>query len=504
MNGRSDESCLLGVDVGTTHCKAGVYDFAGNRIGVASCPTPVRRDEDARPYFDPEELWSAVAALIRETLSGHQIAVVGVAGMAEAGLLIERKTGQPRSEIIPWYDPRSSRQMDELTSIESPRSAFERSGLHPSFKYGLPKILWLRRRDPGVLDGSLWLSVPDYIVYRLTGSVVTDPTLAARTYAFDIREARWDVTWIERLALPADLFPDVRPSGRAAGASHKGAEEDTGLQEGTPVAVSGHDHVCALLGAGITAPGPILDSMGTAESLMGVMEGFIPRAFDAGLTIVPHVLPGRFCWLGGLPASGGAVEWLRRQLGDEPVSYDELGRLARDVGSEPTGILFFPYLSGSGAPWHDQNVRGAFVGLSADHRRGHLVRAVLEGTAYETLAIEEAARELTGVAPTEVVTTGGGTRNREWLQIKADVTGRTQIVPADGEAVIRGAAFTAAVGSGLMPVGDVPVPERGDTVEPNQERHLRFRSLYRQGYLRLQAPLRDRTDTAFAGDLAHV
>jgi sugar (pentulose or hexulose) kinase len=490
MGGRETAASVLGIDVGTTHCKAAVYGLDGRRFSFTSVPTPTRRDAAGNPYFDPEEIWETVAHLASGALARRTVAAVGVAGMAEAGLLVDRAGGHPCSEIIPWYDPRSTAQAIRIAEVESSRTGYQRSGLYPSFKYGIPKILWLRDHDPDVVSGTVWLSVPDYVVYRFTGCVGTDPTLAARTYAYDLRVGDWDHDWIERLGLSPAMFAPVRSSGVPVGGVTPGAAGKSHVAAGTPVAVSGHDHLCALLGVGIVDSGPVLDSMGTAESLIGVLDRFEVRSYESGLTVAPHVLPGRYCWLGGLPASGGSLEWLRGQLGDSELSYDEMQQLAAGVGTNPTGIIYFPYLAGSGAPWHDQRVRGAFVGLSAQHQRGHLVRAVLEGTAYETRSIQQAAEWLTGQIAPEVVTVGGGARNREWLQIKADVTRKRHLVPRDGEAAVRGAALTAAIGSGLLSVGDLSGPGAADVIEPDHARSREYALLHEHEYLRLQGPLR--------------
>jgi sugar (pentulose or hexulose) kinase len=424
-------------------------------------------------------------------LSAAPADVVGVGGMAEAGLLVDRKTGSPRSEIIPWYDPRSTPQTDTIGSLEPVERGYRRSGLHLSFKYSLSKIMWLAERDPEVLRDAVWLSVPDYLVFRLTGAMATDPTLAARTYAFDLFAGRWDEDWIGRVGLDPALFPRLRPSGFPAGEVSAEAAAACRLAAGTPVAVSGHDHLCALLGAGIVEAGPVLDSMGTAESLLGVLSHVSGDAFASGLTIAPHVLAGRYCWLGGLPASGGSVEWIRRQLSEQPLPYGEVERLARGAGPRPTRIIYFPYLTGSGAPWHDAHVRAAFLGLRMDHTRGHVIRGVLEGTAFETRSMQHAAEGLTGSGLTEVVTVGGGTRNREWLQIKADVTGKRHLVPEDEEAVVRGAAYTAAVGARMLDLEALPSLTMAATIEPNPERFAEYQTLYEE-YRRFQGPLHRR------------
>jgi len=503
--GQTLTPALLGVDIGTTHCKAGIFDLAGGVIRIASRPTPTGRTAEGHPYHDPEALWGAVIAVIQEVLPAapeRRVEVVGVAGMAEAGLLVDAADGAPRTEIIPWFDPRSTKQMETIGRESDPWSLFRRSGLRPSFKYGLSKILWLRQRSPAITSGAVWLSVPDYIVYKLTGRMATDPTLAARTYVYDLAEGAWDAAWIRHFDLDTALFPEVHASGSPAGNVTELAARATGLTMGTPVAVSGHDHICTLLAAGITAPGPVLDSIGTAESVLGVLDRLQldQAAFESGLTIAPHVLGGLWCWQGGAPSAGGSIEWLRAQLGEEPLSYDRLDELLRQVDLEPGDVLYVPYLAGSGSPVHNLHVRAAFAGLSASHGRADLVKAVLEGTAYEFESIRRAAEKLTGVPIREVIVAGGGARNSRWLQIRADVSNcacRTVSLP---DATVLGAALTAALGCGLLGdlagVADINHRYRDGrhTFIPDADRHIQYRHLYQSHYEPFQAFLRGNTE----------
>lgn len=501
-------SALLGVDIGTTHCKAGTFDLAGEVICLASHPTPSHHTADGHPCYDPEALWEAVIAVIQEVLSAAaelSVEVVGIAGMAEAGLLVDAASGAPRTEIIPWFDPRSTEQMEIIERESDPWSLFRRSGLRPSFKYGLSKILWLRQMNPAITGGAIWLSVPDYVMYRLTGRMATDPTLAARTYVYDLTAGSWDAAWIRHFDLDPAVFPEVHPSGSCAGNVTALAAQATGLTMGTPVALSGHDHICTLLAAGITAPGPVLDSIGTAESVLGVLDRLTldHAAFESGMTIAPHVLGGLWCWLGGTPAAGGSVEWLRAQLGEEPLSYDQLDYLLKEVDLEPGDVLYVPYLAGSGAPVHNLHVRAAFAGLSASHGRADLVKAVLEGTAYEFESIRRAAEGLTGVPIREVLIVGGGARNSRWVQIRADVSNCTCRTLSLSDATTLGAALTAALGCGLLDnlasVTEIASRYQGDyrTFTPEPGRHRRYHHLYETQYEPFQAFLRGKIEKKY-------
>lgn len=494
---------LLGVDVGTTHCKAALFSRAGEMVRRSSRATPTTRGGDGTATHDPDLLWAAVSGVIRDAARDDSIDVVGVASMAEAGLLLDVETGKPRTEILAWFDTRATTHAEELTRREGAPALFHRSGLHSSFKFGLPKLLWLEERHPGITQGAVWLSVADYVAYRLSGARATDPTLAARTFAYSILEGWWDEAWIERVGLNPGVFPPVVPSGQPIGTVHGPGARESGLSRDTPVSVCGHDHICSLLAVGIVGPGSLLDSIGTAESLIAVADG--PQhgedALLSGLALVPHVLPGRWCWLGGLSAAGGSLEWLRRVIGDPSISYDEMQAEVEALGEAPTGILYYPYLLGSGAPLPDRRVRGAFVGLAAGHRRGHLIKAVLEGVALEAESVRRAIEQMAATAIREVAAVGGGTRSASWMQIRADVLGCDHHVSPVAEATSLGAALAAGLGShtlsGVDDVLEIAAHHRkaGHVVRPHREWHELYRAIYEGPYLALQAPLRTQSAT---------
>lgn len=479
---------FLGVDIGTTHCKAGVFDAAGRVISIAHRPTPAQTTPDQRTIYDPQALWQATVSLIRE-VAREGIAAVGVASMAETGLLLDRATGAARSAFLPWFDPASRPQAEYLRSAFDPLERFAKSGIRASFKCSLARLLWLREQARVSFDGGVWLSAADYIVYRLTGSLATDFSLAGRTYAFDILRRRWDTELLDALGFPHDIFPAALQSGTAAGVV---TASDSGLPPGIPVTVAGHDHVCAALAVGAVRPGVVFDSMGTAETLVGALESLQldAQTWASGLSYGCHVMADRYYWMGGISASGGSVEWLRAALNDPPLTYEQVADLAAAVGDEPTGILYYPYLSGSGIPRPDPSAAAALIGVRAAHQRGHLVRAALEGVAYEFETIRRAAEAASGHPIAVITAVGGGTRSRAWMQIKADVTGCRFDVCALPEATLLGAALSARRCAGQ---GDQPLNLMDGGYEsflPDAARHRQYRRIYEEGYLALQAPLR--------------
>jgi xylulokinase len=471
---------FLGVDVGTTHCKAGLFDARGHALRIATRPTPTQYASDGRAFYEPEALWQTVLSVVSEVAS-QEVQAVGVTSMAETGILIDRETGMPRSDFLPWFDASATPQVNSCLMQQSDER-FEKTGIRANFKCGLAKLLWLR--DQGIaFDGAIWLSVADYVVYRLTGAFATDYSLAGRTYAFDILNQVWDINCLKALHLPADLFPQAVLAGTAAGELNCC---ESNLPMGVPIAVAGHDHVCAAFAVGAAEQGGVFDSAGTAETLVGILAN--PElnrvALDSGLSYGCHVVPERYYWMGGISASGGSVEWLRAQLGDLP--YEQIQASLDTVDDAPTGILYYPYLSGSGIPRPDSVVRAAFIGLSKSHERGHLLKAVMEGAAFELETIRRAAEATTDSPIRTVISVGGGTRIPQWTQIKADVTGCAFQVPTVDEAALLGAALLAARGAGHSMRAEFDAPIR---FAPDTTNHQRYHNLYEQGYLPLQKPL---------------
>lgn len=492
---------LLGIDIGSTNAKVAAY--AGGRLmGCAARPMPLRRTPDGAATFGPEQVFDVVCDAVREVtdaLDRPKVAAIGVTSMAETGLLLDPATGSPRTPLIPWFDVGASDDAARLREMRDPFERFSSTGLWMNHKAGLAKIIsTMRHRGASVAKGAKWLSTADFIVYRLAGATVTDATLAARTQAFDIHRRTWDGEWLSEAGLCLDHFPDVLPSGATAGSVGAEIAAACGLPAGTPVAVAGHDHVVAAYALDILTPGRVLDSMGTAESMVGAMDprGLTLADMDSGLVFGPHVVPEALFWLGALAASGGSIEWLRSMLADPYVSYEHLLGLLARAPAGPAPILYFPYLAGAQAPQPDGGARGAFVGLTANHTASDLALAVLQGAAYEMERIRRTAESVAGPVD-RIVAAGGGTRIRRWLQLKADVSGKPIVVSQHAEAAALGAALLAGVGGGIYrdhaeahAALGLDEQGEGEAIQPDPVEHRLHLRLLQGPYAELQAPLR--------------
>jgi sugar (pentulose or hexulose) kinase len=495
---------FIGVDVGTTYCKASLFVQQGERLHLAASsiqPSGARRDPAGYSYYDPEELYATVTACIAEVVGAVETQpqlAAGIASMAESGLLVDAERGSPRSAVLPWFDQAAAPQAAALGYHGDPEQRklrFLRSGIYPSFKCSLAKILWWREEQKLSVDDLVWLPVAAYIAFRLSGEMACDPSLAGRTYAFDIHRQAWDEEWLREWDLSGTNFPPILPAGKMVGGCLAGNR--AGLPAGTPICLAGHDHVCAAMAVGAVRPGLAFDSMGTAESFLGAYKAaeLSEVEFRSGLSYGCHVVQGRNYWMGGLSASGGSLEWLRGLLGEPPLSYADLDALVEQAGEGPSGILYFPYLSGSGSPHSDPQARGAFVGLRASHQRADLAKAVLEGTAYELEFIRQAAEGAAGARIEHILAAGGGARNRRWLQVKADVSGCVVETLAMPEVVTLGAALLSGMASGRYASEAEALAARpelgGESFSPDMKKHALYQEIYQQGFLPLQDPLRE-------------
>ena len=488
---------LLGLDIGTTSIKAALYDAdSGKVVRVAARPTPVAHPRDGWSEHDPQVLWEAFTACIREAAGGQPVAGLAISSMAEAGLLID-SAGRALSPIIAWYDRRSEPQAAWIEQQISVADLYQITGQRVSPSFGVTKLLWLRENLPeAYARGSLWLPVPSYLLYRLTGQAAVDYTIAARTLLFDQRSLDWSAALLDTFQLPAALFPPPAPGGTPIGTLTAQAAAETGLPRQARCVLGGHDHLCAALAAGAHASGSVTDSTGSANALLLLLPGFHPEPALAqgGFASYAYVLDGTYVLKGGLKAAGSAIEWLARLAsgGSEPDFTALESAAARGIGSR-AGPLWLPHLIGSGTPQGDRFSRAALVGVQAEHDSADLFRGLLESLAMWTRHNLEIMRDLTRLEISSFALTGGVTRLRLLSQLKADILNRPVLVPQVPEAAAAGAALLAGLGAGIF---DGPTQALASLrytriqIDPLPQHVTWYEALYRQSYLPLYTLLK--------------
>ncbi len=448
---------LLGIDLGTTLIKVGVFTTTGGVIQLRSAPTPITWDGPQEAHHDPDALWAVVADLIQEAaleIAPTDLACLGISSFGEAGVLLD-DDGQPRSSILAWFDTRAKPDSDELFAHFDVRALRERTGLMADHTYSLSKLLWLKNQRP--LEGLRWVSTADWIAFKLTGRVQMGLTQASRTLLFDLEKRTWMDDVLRDLGLPSDLLAPLRPPGEAIGQVTSEAAARTGLPCGLPVMESAHDQPCAAAGAGATEPGVLLNACGTAEIMFATLEA---RQLQAAIraqsvAVGHHALPGRYWVMASMRASGSVFDWFVRMFNDPSLDAPEFGkrsveayqRVTKAAARAPVGadgVCFVPHLRQlSDDPREPSLDGGVFTGLREAHGLGHLARAVLEGLSFESAHLLERIRDAIGRPQpgTSIRAVGGPTQNALWMQIKADLYGTPIQVYSAPNATVWGAAW---------------------------------------------------------------
>jgi xylulokinase len=470
---------LIGVDIGSTHIKAALVELGSGVVHVARRATETHAVRGGGAYHRPNEILAAVSSAIEECVAEagarHKPTAIGLASMAESGVPVDRRN-LPVGDIMAWHDTRPERQAAWLERQIGAAPLYARTGLRPEPKYTLPKLLWLREHKAAEFTRLRhWAGVAELVALDLTGRLATNASLACRTLAFDVSARAWDSELLALASLGLDEMPEVLPLGVAAGGLTEAAAARLGLPSGTPVAIAGHDHLASALGAGVTKPGDVLDSMGSAEATLLITEQ--PALADeirrGGFSTGCHAMDGLAYVSGGLQSSGALVDWFlatflpptRVAAGSDhrghvysPVietDAEEADRYARFIelleraGPGPVEPIVRPYLRGRTAPHRDSSASLEFEGLRETHTLVDLAAAVVDGAAYHVRWMLDELARITGTSLDSVKLTGGGARNRRWVAAKAALgPGRLEVVRTE-EAAALGAALVAGVAGGV-------------------------------------------------------
>ncbi len=490
---------IAGVDVGTTSIKAIIFEPGGKIAASASVPTPVHYPQPGWAYYEPEEIWQAVVTVLRQATGqlndAGRVVSVAVASVGEAGVPLD-KNGQPTYYSIAWFDTRTQPQALWLEQQIGKDNLFAVSGLSLQPIFTLCKILWLKENEPDVFARTVrWLNMADFIAYRLSGVAAAEYSLASRTLLLNLKKLEWDAGLIREAGLPPDLLAPLQPSGTPLGSVTAAAAAATGLPASCLVATGGHDHVCGSLATGVTGPGTLLNSIGTAEAIFLSLSQPLtdPQMGRQGYTQGAHVVAGSYYVLGGTYTAGACVEWWREIVGTE-IDYATLVAEAGRVPVGSLGIAFLPHLRLANAPNDDPKGRGAFIGLNADAKRGALFRAILEGLAYEFRLTLEPLLQYAGLNAVEsIIAAGGVTRNQLAMQIRATVINQTITVAEVTESTSLGVAILGGLAAGVYrDVAEVLqlINYRRWPVEPLADHIEFYNSYYQQVYRHIYPALR--------------
>jgi xylulokinase len=448
---------------------------------------------------DPRDWWRACGiavkkALQKSSIRAEEIACVGFSGQMHGAVLLDFAGEVVRPALI-WCDQRTEKQSCDLSEKFGTDRLIQLTCNPPLTNFTLTKILWVRENEPQLWARVRHIMLPkDYVRFRLTGDHAIDLADASGTLLLDVAKRAWSAevlsgTDIEKSFLPA-LYesPDVCGKLNAEGAAA------TGLKIGTPVVAGAGDQAAGAVGMGIVRAGVVSATIGTSGVVFAATDR--PALDPRGrLHTFCHAIPGRWHVMGVTQAAGLSLRWFRDTFGlssavPSKTNRDPYELLSEEAATAPPGaegLLWAPYLMGERTPHLDPNARGALVGITPSHQRGHIVRAILEGVAFslkDSFSIFEAMK----VPVIKIRLGGGGARSSLWRQIQADVYAHEVELVATEEGAAYGAAILAAVGAGHF----VSVDEACDAVikvaslaKPNptssallQKTYAKFRRLY--------------------------
>ncbi|MFZ5917385.1 MAG: xylulokinase [Chloroflexota bacterium] len=474
---------LLGIDLGTTGIKAALCSPQGQALGESYLEYPLIKPAPGVVEQDADQWWALTQDAIRQAIraagvSGQAVRALGVSSQGISFVPVD-EGGQALCHAINWLDSRATAEAGIILQRYSEADLFRLTGKRASPMYVLPKLLWLRAHRPDTYRRAhKFLMGHDFLLHRFTGQAVTDHSMAGGTLLYDISRLGWSQEMLAAFEIDAGQLPEVRWSGTSLGPIRPEVAAALDLSPGAVVAVGGQDQKCAALGASIR-PGVATVSLGTASAISCLTDQPL-RDPARRIPIFPFVAPGYWDLEGVVGTAGGAFRWLRETLfpGETYAALD-----ARAAASPPgaNGVCFFPHLSGTGSPHWRADVWGALTGLSLASAPGDVVRAVLEGVAFQIRANLEVMAGM-GIAVEELVLFGGGAKSPLWGQMISDISGKPATASKMIDVANWGACLLAGAAAGLCQ-GDLLEPSMGGEGAsrwlPRPEIAARYSQVYR-------------------------
>lgn len=494
----TQSSYLLAADMGTTATRVVLYDVSGRVVREARLPV---HPHPGLAELDAEVWWDTFCQASRQVLADEKVeAVAGLAITHQRQSFVPvDQSMQPLRPAILWYDTRAAAQAEWARTQIGPERIYQRTGSPPG-RRAVYKVMWLKEHEPHVFRRiSKILFIPDFLIYRLTGELVTSTGASATSGCLDIAHPdRWAEDVLDALGIPPGFWvAPICHGGTVVGRVNRAGAEATGLRVGVPVVLAAGDQPCGNLGCGVVEPGMMGINGGTSCALETPTEQL---ALDEAISFFVDFSPaGYYVAENGITSGGAALfDWFRREF-IPPHIQEEIDiweYIYQDlVGLTPPGnlgLMLVPYLRGANGPYWDNRARGLLAGLRLDHGQAHLARALLEGLAYEARRIMESMEIVSGRPIADIRMYGGSSKSRQWNQTFADVLNRPVRVTQLDEPPTLGAAIAAGAGVGLFP--DMSEAARTmvkvqEVFEPRPDIALLYDRLYQEVYCHLYTSL---------------
>ncbi len=446
---------VAAIDQGTTSSRCIIFDAQGQ---IAAVDQKEHRQIFPRPGWvehDAAEIWTNVqavtkGALAKLAITTKDLAAIGITNQRETTLLWDKATGEPVHNAIVWQDTRTDRLIRELGGEAGQDRFRDRCGLPLATYFSGPKIRWLLDNVPGVRERAergevLFGTMDSWLIWNLTGRHLTDVTNASRTMLMNLETLDWDVSLLEAIGVPRAMLPEIRSSSEVYG-------EGRGVAQGVPVASALGDQQAALFGQTCFAVGEGKCTYGTGGFLLVNTGEAAVQSKNGLLTTVGYRIGEQkpvYALEGSIAVAGSLVQWLRDNIGiiKSAAEIETLAATVEDNG----GCYFVPAFSGLFAPYWRSDARGVIAGLTGYNTKGHIARAVLEATAWQTREVVDAMEADSGVTLSTLKVDGGMTANGLLMQFQADVLDVPVVRPVVAETTCLGAAYAAGLAVGFWP-----------------------------------------------------
>lgn len=490
---------LIGLDIGTTGCKAIAFSKEGRILGQAAREYSILTPHPNWAEQDAEQVWRLAWDALREAVSsaaGDPPQALALSCQGEAVIPVDRN-GQALRPAILGMDTRTGAENAWLAKRFGAESLFNRTGMPMHTINTLPKLLWLQRNEPKIwTSAEQFLLYEDFFLRRMGGKVAISHCLASRTQMYDLASGDWADDILADCGIDRERLAPLAPDeGGVVGALRQELSGELGLSGEVLLVSGGHDQACAACGSGVVEAGLAMVSTGTAEVVEVAMDTpALDKALREGnISVYRHVVPGLYLAMTLNHSGGLLLRWFRDTVcrweleqarASGQAAYD---LILTDAPAGPTGLMVLPHFSGSGTPWLDTSSKGAILGLSFATTRPMLAKAVLEGLTFELRINLDLLREA-GVTINELHAVGGGARSPLWLQLKADICQAPLRIPEVTEAACLGAALLAGVAAGVYPDLKTAVAHtvhlekriepQADSVSAYDERYRLYRQVY--------------------------
>jgi xylulokinase len=477
---------FLGIDIGTSGCKAAVFDLEGNQIAFAYREYDVIFTGDGGVELKSDEVIANCFEVIKDCTSQipkNSVEALGISSQGEAFTAVDKDTKSIFNAMVS-SDTRSSAYVKSWTARFGENKLYQITGhtAHPMFT--LFKLLWLKDNKRDIWNkAEKFLCFEDLLQYRLGLEPTIGWPLAGRTMMFDVRSHKWSIEILDALGMKEDQLARPLQSGSIAGQINSSIAKELGLAENVRVVSGGHDQVCNALGAGIVKPGKAMYASGTVECITPCFEKpiFDDRLKQNNLCTYDHALKGKYTTVAFSLTGGNILKWFRDEFARLEINEaritgkDVYELILNDMWEKPSGLMVLPYFTPTGTPYFDTETKGAVFGLRISTKRDEFIRALLEAVTFETRLNLELI-EKSGYQIDELSIVGGSAKSRKWSQLKADVTGKIINILKSTEAGCMGAAMLAC--SSLSGISAYELAEKWVSVESVLEPNLEFHHHY--------------------------